>query len=174
MKKIISEDIHWNVKKFPLVVIAENMHSPSNIGMMIRLCEAFGASELHFTGPFTNQTKKYKKSARSAEQYLHVFKSEDTISVIQSLKARHYHIIGIEICENGKSLHTYEIPKGNICLLIGSERHGINEMTMNFIDDCIHIEQFGSLGSINAAMALSISLFETTKQLNRDIRELDY
>lgn len=166
-KQTPSEEIVWEQRKFPLIVIAENIHSPSNVGLIIRACESFGVDRLYFAGFYSNvDTEKFRKTARAAQKYIEIIIQEDTISLLQTLRIQHYKSIAIEIGEASKSLADYTVNNNEkIALIIGSERHGINEISLKLADEYLHIQQFGKTGSLNVGMALSIALYEITKQL---------
>lgn len=157
-----SAQIQWKERNFPLVVIAENLHSPSNIGMITRLCEAFGVKTLYLSGPYSNtHSEKFRKTARAAENYLTIITSEDTVSVMQALRAQHYQIIALEITKDSRSIRSLTVKKSApIAVIVGSERHGIAPLTLKTVDDAYHIEQYGKTGSLNVSTALAIALHE--------------
>ncbi len=168
-----SEKIKWEGKSFPIVLIAENIHSPSNHGLIMRIGECMGIKTIYFTGPFANtSTYKFKKTARSSEKYIEIIEQEDTISLIQSLKAQQYQILALEICENSKALNAFEwMNERPIAILIGSERHGVNASSLKLVDEAIHIKQYGRHGSMNVGMALSIALYELTRQMEMKTKD---
>ena len=168
-ERVPSFEISWAFEQFPLAVIAENIHSPYNQGMIIRACESFGVRELFFTWTYSNtDSDKFRKTSRSAEKYLSIMTDDDTISVIQSLLAQQYKIFGLEICKDSKEVASYQFDTSQkYAIIIGAERHGISDLTLKFIDDCIHIRLFGNTGSVNVSMALSIALYELTKQISK-------
>ncbi len=163
-----SKDIKWDAQNFPLVVIAENIHSPANVGQLIRACECFGVKQLYFAGPFSNtDTNKFRSTARAAEKYLDVSTENDSSLLISKLKSEGYKLVAIEITDQSKELSSCKITKGEkLALVMGSERHGVSSETLTCVDDAVHITQFGKTGSLNVSMALGIVLYEITKQLS--------
>ena len=161
-----SSEIEWIEHDIPLIVIAENIHSPSNLGLIMRTCECFGVDKLYFSGPYSNvNTDKYRKTARSSGKFLQRECKEETAELINELRAQDFEIIAIEICETSKKLANQSFDfKQKTAILIGSERHGVSEESLKLVDQCYHIEQYGKTGSLNVGMALSIALYEITKQ----------
>ncbi|WP_262913086.1 TrmH family RNA methyltransferase [Portibacter marinus] len=165
--QVPSQQLNWENRTFPIVVIAENIHSPTNVGMIIRICEAFGVQTLYFTGPYSNPSSKFKKASRSAEKYIEIIKDEDTVSVIQGLISQHFKIIALEITDESTSIAQFQVENGaRLAILVGSERHGINDISLKLADTELHIEQFGKTGSLNVGTALSVALYELSKQMN--------
>ncbi|GLR15676.1 TrmH family RNA methyltransferase [Portibacter lacus] len=165
--QVPSDKINWDQKKFPLLVIVENIHSPANVGLIIRTCEAFGVSEIHFLGPYSNvHSDKFKKAARSAEKYIDIIIEQETEVQLNKIHERGYQIIALEIADQSKPLHKLILgTQEKIALLLGSERHGISPESLLLADHSIHIQQYGRTGSLNVGTALSIALYEITNQL---------
>lgn len=166
--QIPSAQIAWKQEKFPIHVVAENIHSPSNQGLIIRICESFGVEKIFFTGPYSNnKSQNFHKAARAAEKYISIESNDDTTSVIQSLITQQFKIYALEICNTSQQLDsTIFNPSEKLALIIGSERHGINVITLTQVETALHIQQFGKTGSINVGTALSIALYEITKQIS--------
>jgi tRNA G18 (ribose-2'-O)-methylase SpoU len=107
-----------------------------------------------------------KKTAREAEKNLNLHYYEDVISQIKKRQERGFSIISLELTDKSKSIDTYTFTKSKpICLVIGSERNGIQQEILNQSDDILSIDMFGSNSSLNVATSLSIALYEITKQL---------
>jgi tRNA G18 (ribose-2'-O)-methylase SpoU len=162
------EQLNWKISKWPIVVIAENVHSPSNIELILRSAESFGVSTIYFSGPYSNiKSEKFRKNSHASEKYIEIIQFEDTISLIQSLKAQQYEIWALETSEHSKNITFAEFPVAKkIALIVGSEQNGINDITLKLADDVFHIKQFGRIGSLNVSIALSIALYKLTSMLD--------
>jgi tRNA G18 (ribose-2'-O)-methylase SpoU len=162
-----SEEIKWTDQEFPIVVVAENIHSPANVGLLVRACECFGIKKLYFTGPFSNtDSNRFRKTARAAEKYLSIKQEETSHLLLKQLRSENYHLIACEITDKSTSLHNFKIENcEKIALILGSERHGVTDGTLRLVDEAVHIDQYGRTGSLNIAMALSVVLYEFTNQL---------
>lgn len=161
-----SDELKWTDQNFPIVVIAENIHSPANVGLLTRVCECFGIKQLYFTGSFRNtDSKKFRKTARAAEKYIGIKQEDSTPILIEHLRKEDYKVIAFEITGHSTPLSSFKIEKSEkIALILGSERHGVSAETLLLVDDAVHIKQFGKTGSLNIAMALSVALYEFTQQ----------
>jgi len=111
---------------------------------------------------------KVKKTARNAEKMIPYSTSLDGKTLITNLKSDGYTIIGSEITDQSKSLYDLDIaPFSKIALLFGSERYGISNTLLEEVDHCFHIPMYGQISSMNVVMAISIGLYEITRQWGR-------
>lgn len=172
MKQLKHQEIANIKTTFPIVVICDSFHSPQNVGMAFRICEIMGIQHLYLTGDCpTLPNSKIKKTARNGEQLVPYSYKDDPIPLLQQLKQEGFQIVGIEIADQSQALKTFEkatYPK--IALLFGSERFGISPTLLSMTDQCFHIPMYGQISSMNVVMAMSISLYEITKQLSSDIQ----
>ena len=152
---------------FPIVVICDNFHSPENVGMAFRICETMGVQQLYLAGDCpTLPNKKIRKTARTADKKVHFAYVASTTEAVQILKKEGYTLVGIEITDESQSLHDFDFKAHQkIALILGAERFGIAENVLEEVDFCLHIPMFGNISSMNVVMAMSISLYELTKQL---------
>jgi len=156
-------------KKFPIEIILDQLRTPANIGMCLRIAEAFGVESIYLweDGPQLEQ-RNIKKTARSVEKNLRLNYFKDLNSLIAKKKRENIKIIAIELTNQSHSLANFEFSKNEkICLILGSERQGINAEILKQTDLAIAIDMFGVNSSMNVANSLAIALYEITKQLNK-------
>lgn len=154
-------------KKFPLVVLCEDFLGPENVGMTFRVCDAMGVKHLYLCGSSpTLPNRKISKTARATEKKIPYTHHLDTASLLKELKAKNYTLIGLEITNQSKDIRTYDFSAfEKIAFIVGAERHGISEATLKILDETVYIPMFGVGTSMNVVTALSIGLYEITKQL---------
>jgi len=154
-------------KTFPLVVVCEDFQSPENIGMTFRIGDALGITHLYLTGDSpTLPNRKISKSARSAHKRVPFSHHLDTASLLQELKQDGYTLIGLEITNQSKDIRTFDFTNSDkIAFIAGAERYGISEATLDALDATVYIPMYGVGTSMNVVTALSIGLYEITKQL---------
>lgn len=175
MKQLKHHEIANIKTTFPIVVICDNFHSPQNVGMAFRICEIMGVQHLYLVGNCpTPPNSKISRTARSADKLVAYSHHKDGLALVQQLKVDGYVIVGLEITDISQSLHTYTIDKSSkIALILGAERVGVSERLLTSTDDCLHIPMFGTLSSMNVVTALSIGLYELTKQWSLQNRDLN-
>lgn len=167
IKQLSHEEIKNIDQQFPIIVLCENFLSPENIGMTFRICEAMGVAHLYLTGTSPNvPNRKVVKAARSAHKRVQYSHQLDTASLLQQLKVDGFTLIGLEITNQSKDIRTFDFTKfDKIAFIAGAERYGISDATLQVLDATIHIPMYGLGTSMNVVTALSIGLYEITKQL---------
>lgn len=152
---------------FPLIVIGEELRTPQNVGMGLRVSEAFGVQTFYLNNNSPNTDNKLvQRTARNTDKNIDIISYDDIIGLISKLKKDEYTIIALEITDQSKNIHQYNFTTHQkIALLIGSERFGINQEALNLCDESIHISMYGKNSSMNVINSLSVSLYEITKQL---------
>jgi tRNA G18 (ribose-2'-O)-methylase SpoU len=148
-----------------IIVVADEIRSPSNVGMIFRVSEAFGCKKVILLGNSPNlDNRKVIRTARSAGKNLEVVIDQDALEIINKLKSEKFHLIGLEITDVSLSLKKYDFKDlTKIAVFIGNERNGINSPILREMDAILHFELFGKNSSINVVNALSIALYEVTR-----------
>lgn len=166
MEQLAHNQVTNNKQKFPLVVIGEELRTPQNVGMSIRVSEAFGVKTFYLNNNSPDLNNRLvQRTARNTEKALDVISYDNIINLLENLKKENYTLIALEITDNSKDIETYNFNKHEkIALLIGSERFGIQEEALAMCNESIHISMHGLNSSMNVVNSLSVSLYEITKQ----------
>lgn len=167
-RQLEHNEISSHRKQFPVVVICENIESPDNVGMIFRNCEAMGVTKIIFTGTsILPPNRKIRKVSRSTDKMIDYEYVEETIDAIAHLRDEEFKTIAVEIAESSINLHHYAVSDGGkYALIVGSEKSGVCANTLDAVDQTIAIPMFGQNTSINVVSALTIVLYEFSKQLN--------
>lgn len=169
-RQLTHTEITNRVTKFPVVVVTENIETPENIGMIFRISEAMGVSEIYLTGSSLHlPNRKAEKTSRSTIRNVSYTHAESTTELFVKLRSEGYRILALEVTENATLLPDVDFNLNEkYAIVVGSEKHGIQNNTLKQTDECIAIEMFGNNTSINVVTALAISLYELTKQLSHN------
>ncbi|CAH8283171.1 SpoU rRNA methylase family protein [Mariniflexile fucanivorans] len=159
-------NIHFKKRKFPIVLVCDNVTNAPNIGSLFRISDAFGVEKLMLCGEGISIGRKITKTSRATEKVVNFEICASAITVVEKLKEQNYQIISLEITSTSKPLHTLKFAaKKPIVLVIGDENFGVSEAILNISDVVIHIDMFGLNSSMNVVQATNIALYEMTKQL---------
>ncbi|ADR21854.1 hypothetical protein MATR_05130 [Marivirga tractuosa] len=152
-----------------IVLIAENIRTPENLGMIMRLSEAFGLEKIYFVGEHAiDLTTKAKRASRNTYKTMDYEFVVDVKKQFSQLLEVGYHAIALEITKFSEPIHNLRINnQKKVVLIIGSERQGISEELLQFCQNHYHIPMFGGNSSINVVNALSIGLFKITENPNK-------
>ena len=170
MSKQLDHNSHENSpSRFPIVIVTDNLMGDANIGSIFRLADAFNIEKIIFCGtPFNLQSNRLRRTARSTQVKVSSEFAENISEEIQKLKDQNYKLFALEITSDSIPLEKMAIEKDSqIALIIGNERHGIDESVLKTADKIIHISMFGQNSSMNVAQATGIALYELTKSLLR-------
>lgn len=154
-----------HMKKFNTVLF--QVHSPQNVGMIIRSHVAFGGETLVFVGydqpwSFKSGTQGF---SRKLEKKCRIEYFVSPVGFFEWSKQHEQHNIAIEISSNSKSVINYNYPTlSNI--IVGNERTGIPASFLENCDDILHIPQLGEVECLNVAVSASIVLFDFAKANN--------
>lgn len=148
-----------------IIVVADEIRSPENVGMIIRVSEAFGSKKIIFLGNSPNlDNRKVKRTSRSAEKGMELFFNQLPQETIIELKEKGYKLIGIEITDNSTLLKDFDFNNlDKLAYFIGNEKEGVGSEILNKMDTILHFDLFGNNSSINVVNALSVALYEATR-----------
>lgn len=155
--------------RFPVIILTDNLMGDANIGSIFRLADAFNIEKIIFCGtPFNPENNRLKKTARSTLKNVVFEFQENSKQAIENLKQLSYAVFALEITSDSQTLGSINFEKeSKIVLIIGNERHGIDDSLLEISDKKVHIEMFGKNSSMNVAQATGIALYEITKTLPR-------
>ena len=155
MFKSWTEDlIREELKKrsFNFAVLMENFVGDFNIGSVLRSCNAFGGKEMYYYG-----RKHYDRRGTVGTHHytsmIHVHEHEHLLEL-----KKQYTFVALENTVQGaESLYDFEWPN-NPLLVVGEEGTGITNDMLALCDRFVFIPQYGSVRSLNAAVASSIAM----------------
>lgn len=158
------EDLPFEKKTFPIVLVCDHIYFQQNIGSLFRISEAFGVEKIIFVGAEIPLTpRKINKTSRSTHLHVPYTVIEETQYLIDYLSANSYEVISLEITDSSKPLREVIIPDTKkIALVVGSEINGISDTILDISNQIVHINMYGNNSSMNVVQATSIALYEIT------------
>ncbi|MDR6301658.1 TrmH family RNA methyltransferase [Mesonia maritima] len=157
----------FSEKKFPIILVAENLQSPANIGSLFRLADAFQIEKLILFGNNVDlSSNRLRRTARSTVNFVPHEITENLQQTIQHYVAQNYKLYCLEITDKSIPLETIELAENEkIILVLGEENFGVNKEILDQANATVHINMFGKNSSMNVAQAGGIALYEITKKL---------
>ncbi|BAQ65257.1 23S rRNA (guanosine(2251)-2'-O)-methyltransferase RlmB [Geminocystis sp. NIES-3709] len=147
----------------PVIIIADGINDPHNLGAIIRTAEALGMQGLVIPQRrAVSITSTVKKVAAGALEYFPVARVVNLQSAIAELKEAGFWIYGT-IADSGNLLHKTKL-EGAIGLIVGSEEKGMSQSTAKSCDFLLSIPMIGKTPSLNASVATGICLYEVRRQ----------
>ena len=146
----------------PLIVIADGITDPYNLGALIRCAEGAGAHGLIIPKRrSTGLTPLVSKSSAGAIEHLAIAKVSNIANTIRSLKEKGVWIFSAEA--GGKPYYETDF-KGPCALVFGSEGDGVSQIVIESSDGLTSIPMYGKVNSFNVSTAASVILCEAARQ----------
>ena len=157
----------------PVIVIADGITDPHNLGAIIRTAEAIGAQGLIIPQRrAVGITSTVMKVAEGALENFPVARVVNLSRSLEELKEAGFWIYGT-MATASKQLHSVKFT-GAIGLVVGSEGGGLSLLTQRSCDVLVSIPLAGKTPSLNASVAAAISLYEIYRQRFSDKIEKIY
>ncbi len=147
----------------PVIVAAEGITDPHNLGAIIRTAEALGAQGLVI--PQRRAVGITSTVAKVASGALETFPVARTVNfgrALEELKAAGFWVYGTASGAS-QALHTVSF-SGAIVLVVGAEGEGLSLLTQRYCDLLVSIPLQGKTPSLNASVAAGMTLYEVYRQ----------
>lgn len=146
-----------------LVVVLDSIQDVQNLGSLIRTAEAVGAHGVIIPEHrAAGLTPAVDKTSAGAVEFLPVARVTNISRALEELKGRGLWCIGLE--GSSKTRFDQANLKGPIALVVGNEGKGISRLVREHCDVLVNLPMRGHVGSLNAAIAGSIALYEIWRQ----------
>lgn len=147
----------------PVIVAADSVTDPHNLGAIIRTAEAIGTQGLVIPQRrAAGITSSVMKVAAGALETFPVARVVNLSRALEELKAAGFWIYGTA-AEASRPLHAVNFT-GPIVLVIGSEGEGLSMLTQRCCDELVSIPLLGNTPSLNASVAAGMALYEIFRQ----------
>ncbi|HEY9908546.1 MAG TPA: 23S rRNA (guanosine(2251)-2'-O)-methyltransferase RlmB [Thermosynechococcaceae cyanobacterium] len=147
----------------PVIVVADGITDPQNLGAMIRTAEAIGAQGMIMPQRrAVGITSTVMKVAAGALEFFPVARVVNLGRALEELKAAGFWIYGTS-AEASQPLPTTRF-SGAIAIVIGAEGEGLSLSTQNLCDGLVSIPLMGKTSSLNASVATGMALYEIYRQ----------
>lgn len=160
-----NEEIRASIKRFPFSVAAYNVHYGVNMGTILRAVNVFAAESFFQIGSH----KWDRRGALGVHNYENIIHCEDWEAFLNHLRPINYSPIAVDWVPNiSKPIHEIEKYEGHPVFILGSERNGVPEVVRKECKLTIHIEQFGTIPSMNVAQAAAIIMNDWHEKRRRN------
>lgn len=146
----------------PLIVIADGIADPYNLGAVIRCAEGCGAHGLilpkrHAAGLSPVVTK----ASAGAIEHLAIAKVANIAATVESLKEAGVWIYAAEA--GGADFRETDMT-GAVAIVLGSEGAGVSDLVRRRSDFVVSIPMYGKVNSFNVSTAAAVLLCEAARQ----------
>lgn len=147
----------------PFVLALDSLEDPQNVGTLLRSAEAAGVHGVIFpTHRQAPLSPSAVKASAGAVEHLLLCPVDDLPGALSDLRIRGLRVVGAEA---GAPLTARQSDlRGPLAIVVGSEGQGLSPAVRRRCDFVVRIPMRGAIGSLNAAVAGSIMLFEAVAQ----------
>tara|TARA_B100001758_G_scaffold241198_1_gene247746 strand:+ start:559 stop:1095 length:537 start_codon:yes stop_codon:yes gene_type:complete len=153
-------------KKFPIVVVLDDIRSFNNVGSFFRTADAFNIEKIFLCGitPCPPH-REINKTAIGATDTIDWEQFDSIDKLIENLKAKGYKIISIEQAEKTTHLQKMKIAQSEkTAFVFGNEVNGVKQEVIDKSDEVIEIPQFGTKHSLNVSVCAGVVLWEAIRR----------
>lgn len=163
----------FSLPRMPITVVADNVRSLDNVGLLFRLCELARVERLYLTG-YTGHPRTPgddREEGIIARHEHRIFKTavyampfqpwsyvEDPVPLVRKLKEEGSYIVAAEQTTESRSylVADYRLP---LTLLVGHEREGVRDDLLVLADVQVEIPVLGLGNSHNVSHAAAILVY---------------
>jgi len=168
------EDLISNAKAVtdPVIVVADGITDPHNLGAIIRTAEAIGAHGLVIPQRrAAGITSTVMKVAAGALETFPVSRVVNLGRALEQLKEEGFWIYGTAVT-GSEPLQSVKF-SGPVVLVVGGEGEGLGMLTQRSCDVLVSIPLQGKTPSLNASVATGMALYEIYRQKSQNTLYLD-
>ncbi|WP_055446849.1 RNA methyltransferase [Lacinutrix mariniflava] len=164
----LSVDGFKQANKTPIIVVLDNIRSLNNIGSVFRTSDAFLVEKIYLCGiTATPPHKDIHKTALGSTDTVIWEHVENTVELIEKLKAENVKICAIEQAENATMLNDFKAEADTTyALVFGNEVKGVAQDVVSKSDVVIEIPQFGTKHSLNISVSCGVVVWDLFSKLN--------
>ena len=146
-----------------LVVVLGRLQDPGNVGTILRIGEAFGATgcvALRGTASFYN-SKVVRASAGSLFRLPHVG-GIDLLEIVNALRSNSIRMVGTAPTSES-SIERWDW-RQSTAVFVGNEGSGLNSEELGYCETVLRIPHNPTVESLNSSIATAIVLYEASRQ----------
>ena len=146
----------------PLLLVAEGVEKPGNLGAMLRTADAAGVDAFVAADPVTDWGNPNVVRASKGTVFSVPVAADSTTATLGWLSARAVRLVATT--PDTDTLHTEVDLTGPIAIAVGTEKTGLTDEVLDAADVKVRIPMSGKVNSLNVATSAAIVLYEAVRQ----------
>jgi 23S rRNA (guanosine2251-2'-O)-methyltransferase len=152
--------------KNSLIVAADGVSDPHNLGAMFRAVDCFAADALLWSkNRGTGQTATVAKASAGASELVPFIEVSNLAQSLPLFKEAGYWVVACALDEEAVELASFEWPDKTL-LIFGSEGEGIGRLLLERSDFIVKVPMRGRVDSLNVSQATAVFLSDWAGKLN--------
>lgn len=154
-------------KKFPIIVVLDNIRSLSNIGSVFRTSDAFRIQSIYLCGITAKPPhREIHKTALSATESVDWEYFKTTEEAILKLKNEGFNVYAVEQVQDSIPLDKLKVSiSEKYALVFGNEVAGVEDKIIALSDASVEIPQWGTKHSFNISVSVGIVLWDIVMKI---------
>ena len=154
-------------QEMPLLLALDCLQDPQNFGALLRTAEIVGVHGVVIPKRrAVGVTPAVVNASAGAAEHLLVAQVTNLVRTMEELKSKGLWVVGLEDVPRAQPYDQSDL-KMPLVLVVGSEGRGMRRLVRETCDLLIRLPMRGKIGSLNAAVAGSIALYEVWRQRER-------
>ena len=109
-RQLNHDEVEFNKEKFPIILIADRISSPANLGSLLRLADAFHIEKIMVLDSIVDlNSNRLKRTARSTEKTVAIDFYENIEKLLEEIDVEHSQFISLEITEDSIPIENLKI-----------------------------------------------------------------
>jgi len=150
----------------PLVLVAESIEKPGNLGAMLRTAEAAGVDAVVAASAVTDWGNPNVVRASKGTVFALPIASAPTGQVIEWLRSTGCSIV--VATPDAERLATDVDLTGAVAIVVGAEHAGVSDLWRAAAERSVRIPMSGRVNSLNVATSAAVMVFEAVRQRSAD------
>jgi TrmH family RNA methyltransferase len=152
------------LSEMPLVIVAESIEKPGNLGAILRTADAAHVDALLLCDPRVDLwNPNVIRASRGAVFSVPVIEGEKE-SALGWLKRRNMRVLAAT--PSGDMLYTDVDLRGPIAIAVGTEDEGLTDFWLSNADVKVKIPMLGKVNSLNVSVSTALIVYEAFRQRN--------
>ncbi|WP_342264086.1 23S rRNA (guanosine(2251)-2'-O)-methyltransferase RlmB [Spiroplasma endosymbiont of Clivina fossor] len=152
-------------KKYPLILILDQIEDPRNFGAILRSCDAVNVDVVIILKQRQVELNAtVAKTSVGAINYVPVVKVTNLSNTLTTLKENGFWIVASAL---NTEINYYNVDyKKPIALIVGNEGKGVSQKLLNNSDYIVKVPMQGHINSLNVAVASALLLYQVRNNQN--------
>lgn len=150
------------LSRSPLLLLAEAIEKPGNLGTMLRSADATAVDALILCDRCTDLYNPNVVRASTGTLFTVPVVETDSHAALDWLRAHRVRILAAT--PHAQTVYTAVDMKGPLAILVGTEQYGLSDWWYSHADVQARIPMLGTADSLNVANATTLLLYEAVRQ----------
>lgn len=146
----------------PLLIVAESVEKPGNLGAMLRTADAAGVDALIAAAPHTDWNNPNIVRASKGALFSVQVAAADNDQTLHWLRQHQIQIVAAT--PQATTLYTAADLRGPVAVAVGEEKYGLSQTWLDAADVHVRIPMFGQVDSLNVSIATALLVYEVVRQ----------